>query len=84
MRLSQSFGFAIPLTYHAKALIFTVLYGHRFFYIPICAIYAAAALFIRLSAGYSTKYPKYRISIHDISGQAPRNQLFGSRPCNSC
>ena len=34
MRLSRSFGFAIPLTYHAKALNFTVLYGHRFFYIP--------------------------------------------------
>ena len=34
MRLLQSFGLAIPLTYHAKALIFTVLYGHRFFYIP--------------------------------------------------
>ena len=34
MRLLQSFGLAIPLTYHVKTLIFTVLYGHRFFYIP--------------------------------------------------
>ena len=38
MRLSQSFGFEIPLTYHAKALIITVLYGHRFFCIPFCGI----------------------------------------------
>lgn len=35
MRLSRSFGFAIPLTYYAKALNFTVLYGHRFFLFPL-------------------------------------------------
>ena len=31
MRLLQSFGLAIPLTYHVKTLNFTFLYGHRFF-----------------------------------------------------
>ena len=34
MRLLQSFGLAIPLTYQTKALISAVLYGHRFFFIP--------------------------------------------------
>ena len=35
MRLSQSFGLAMPLTYPVKVLIFTVLYGHRFFLHPL-------------------------------------------------
>ena len=47
MRLLQSFGLAIPLTYHVKALIFTVLYGHRFFYIPAPCLFLHLQLLLR-------------------------------------
>lgn len=34
-------------------------------------------------AGYNTKYPKYRISGHDITAQAPQNRFSAPHPCNS-
>lgn len=38
MRLSQSFGFASPLTHHAKALIFTFFTVFAFFLHPACLL----------------------------------------------
>ena len=48
VRLPQSFELAITLKYHVKALIFTVLYGLRFFTSPYIFLARIIQCFIRL------------------------------------